>query len=182
MTHDPRDPAVLLLTGVQAAGKSTVAQALAERLPRSVHLRGDVFRRAIVGGRADMTPEPSAEAMAQLRLRYRLAATVADEYFAAGFTVILQDVVLGPELPAMVELICSRPRLVIVLAPRPEVVAGREAGRHKNAYGPFSVEGLDRLLREGTERIGLWLDTSDQTVDETVEEILARAWDEAVVR
>jgi adenylylsulfate kinase-like enzyme len=33
--------AVVLITGIQAAGKSTVAQALAERLPRSVHVRGD---------------------------------------------------------------------------------------------------------------------------------------------
>ena len=37
--------AVVLITGIQAAGKSTVAQELAERLPRSVHVRGDVFRR-----------------------------------------------------------------------------------------------------------------------------------------
>jgi uridine kinase len=35
--------AIILITGVQAAGKSTVAQSLAERLPRSVHVRGDVF-------------------------------------------------------------------------------------------------------------------------------------------
>jgi adenylylsulfate kinase-like enzyme len=34
--------AIVMITGVQAAGKSTVAQALAERLPRSVHVRGDV--------------------------------------------------------------------------------------------------------------------------------------------
>ena len=48
------DPRVILITGIMAAGKSTVAQHLAERLPRSVHLRGDVFRRMIVGGRAEM--------------------------------------------------------------------------------------------------------------------------------
>ncbi|WP_324193143.1 zeta toxin family protein [Nocardia nova] len=39
--------AVYLITGIQAAGKSTVAQALAERLPRSAHVRGDVFRRFV---------------------------------------------------------------------------------------------------------------------------------------
>ena len=48
--------AVILVTG-QAAGKSTVAQLLAERLPRSVHLRGDVFRKMIVSGGAGMTPD-----------------------------------------------------------------------------------------------------------------------------
>jgi chloramphenicol 3-O-phosphotransferase len=57
---DPRARAIVLITGIQAAGKSTVAQALAERLPRSVHLRGDLFRRLIVNGRADMTPRPTA--------------------------------------------------------------------------------------------------------------------------
>ncbi|MFG1708780.1 AAA family ATPase [Nonomuraea sp. M3C6] len=69
---------VVLITGISAAGKSTVAQALAERLPRSAHVRGDTFRRMVVGGRAEMTPEPSDEAMRQLHLRYRIAANAAD--------------------------------------------------------------------------------------------------------
>jgi len=86
-----RAQAIVLITGISAAGKSTVAQMLAERLPRSVHLRGDVFRRMIVGGRADMTSAPSEEAERQLSLRYRLTASVCDAYFDEGFTVIAQD-------------------------------------------------------------------------------------------
>ena len=49
------DPQIVLITGAMAAGKSSLAQALAERLPCSVHLRGDSFRRMIVSGRAEMT-------------------------------------------------------------------------------------------------------------------------------
>lgn len=169
------DPAIYLLTGIQAAGKSTVAQALAERLPRSAHVRGDVFRRFVVGGREEMTPEPSPEALAQLRLRHRLAAQAADAYAAAGFTAVLQDVVLGEMLPYLIEQIRTDPLYVVVLAPRPEVVERREAGRDKKAYGTFTVADLDAGLRGGTARIGLWLDTSDLTVAETVDEILARA-------
>lgn len=175
------NPAVILITGIQAAGKSTVAQELAARLPRSVHVRGDVFRRMVVGGRAEMTPTPSPEALDQLRLRYRLAAQVSDGYFASGFTVILQDVILGASLPEMVGLVQSRPLLVVVLAPRPEAIAEREAGRGKVAYGTFTIEQLDQALHDETPRIGLWLDTSAQTVAETVDEILARAWTEALV-
>lgn len=48
--HELRS-AVVLVTGVMASGKSTVAQLLAERLPGSVHLRGDGFRQMIVSGR-----------------------------------------------------------------------------------------------------------------------------------
>jgi chloramphenicol 3-O-phosphotransferase len=167
--------AVYLITGIQAAGKSTVAQALAERLPSSAHVRGDVFRRFVVGGRAEMSGEPSEEAMRQLRLRHRLTAATADEYAAAGFTAVVQDVVLGDLLPWMIEQIHTDPLYVVVLTPRPAAVARREAGRGKKAYGVFTVEQLDTVLHAETPRSGLWLDTTDLTVEETVEEILARA-------
>ncbi|MCW3840783.1 AAA family ATPase [Micromonospora yasonensis] len=171
-------PGVVLISGIMAAGKSTVAQSLASRLTRSVHLRGDVFRRMIVGGRAEMGAQLSPEAWRQLRLRYDLAAAAADRYAAEGFTVVLQDVVLGAALPAMVERIRHRPLAVVVLAPRAEVVAARERGRLKQGYGDWPVADLDAEFRADTPRIGLWLDTSAHTPDETVDEILARAWTE----
>lgn len=171
--------AVILVTGIQAAGKSTVAQLLAERLPQSVHVRGDLFRRMIINGRADMTPEPSDEAVRQLRLRYQLAAMVSDAYFQAGFTVILQDIVLGGYLAEMTAMIRSRPLFVIVLAPQISAIAAREQSRRKTAYGVWAIKQLDDLLRHETPRLGLWLDTSNQTAAETTDEILSRAWAEA---
>jgi chloramphenicol 3-O-phosphotransferase len=170
----------ILITGIQAAGKSTVAQLLAERFPRSVHVRGDLFRRMIVGGREDMTPEPSDEAVRQLRLRHRLTAATCDMYADAGFTAIAQDVILGEHLTETIALIRNRPLHVVVLAPSPDAIAVREAARDKVAYGRFTIGVLDEVLRSETPRTGLWLDTSAQTPDETVEEILAR-WDEAVI-
>lgn len=71
---------------------------------------------------------------------------------------------------------------VVVLTPRAQVVAERERLRAKTAYqadGP-TIDDLDRYIRAETPRIGLWLDSSDQTPDETVDEILARS-DEARV-
>jgi len=68
-------------------------------------------------------------------------------------------------------MIRTRPCLLVVLCPRPEVVAGREAARRKTGYGSWTIGALDRELR-ATERIGLWLDNSDQTPDETVAAIL----------
>ena len=145
---------VILITGIQAAGKSSVAQAVAERLDRSVHLRGDVFRTMIVNGRASMGPaDPPDEAVRQLRLRYRLAAQAADGYAEAGFTVVLQDIVLGGYLTEMVARDPDPPAVRRRVAPRPAVVAEREAARHlgrgKTAYKPGD-EGpaeLDAHLR-----------------------------------
>lgn len=179
MTSLP-EQAIVLISGIQAAGKSTVARLLAERLPRSAHLRGDLFRRMVVNGRADMTAEPSPEAIRQLRLRYRLLANACDAYFEEGFTVVAQDVILGKHLAEMVRMIRHRPLLVVVLAPQPWAVAAREAGRAKDAYRQWTIELLDRGLRHDTPRLGLWLDTSRQSPEETVTEILSRAWTEGV--
>ena len=70
--------AVYLITGPMAAGKSTVARLLASRFTRGVCLEGDLFRRSIVSGREDITPDASPEALEQLRLRYSLAAFAED--------------------------------------------------------------------------------------------------------
>jgi predicted kinase len=60
-----------------AAGKSTVAQLLAEQFPRAVHVRGDVFRRFVVTGGVEPTPSMPSAAMDHLLLRYRLAISTA---------------------------------------------------------------------------------------------------------
>jgi chloramphenicol 3-O-phosphotransferase len=171
--------AVFVITGIMASGKSTVAQLLSERFPAAAHVRGDVFRRMIVAGRREVTSEADPEALRQLDLRYRLAAATTDAYFEAGFSVIVQDIILGEWLPRFAGLIESRPLFVVVLAPRQEAVKAREASRSKTGYRAWTVERLDRVLREETPRLGLWIDSSGQTPEQTVEEILERAREEA---
>lgn len=175
------ESSIILITGIVASGKSTVAQSLAERLPRSVHLRGDVFRRMIVNGRVEMEAGYSEAAFDQLMLRYQIAAAVADAYCGAGFTVVYQDVIIGPVLANVVERLQRlRPLYVVVLCPSAEVVAEREARRDKVGYTSWSPVDLDNELRSNTPRLGLWLDTSAQTVYETVDAILARIEEAAV--
>ena len=108
MTH----AGAVVITGAMAAGKSTIAQGLPARLPRAVHVRGDVFRRMIVSGRAAMDAPLGEAARAQLRLRHRLAALVTDEYVRAGFTAVVQDLYLGDDLPDFLR------RLVVAETPR----------------------------------------------------------------
>jgi cytidylate kinase len=174
---------VVLITGISASGKSTVAELLATRFDRAAHVRGDNFRRMIVSGRALMTTELSPQARRQLELRYQLGAATADAYFGEGLSVIVQDVVLGADLQMYTHLIESRPLCVVVLIPRLDVVGIRERDREKSAYGSGRADpaALDAALRDLTPRLGLWLDSSDQTPEQTVEEIIDRAWLEARV-
>ena len=146
---------------------------LAQRFERGVHVDGDAFRRFVVAGRHEMTPDPTPEALEQLRLRYRIAAAAADAYANAGFAVVVDDVVAGEMLDEMVALIAARPLHVVVLLPRLEVVVARDAARAAGGYERFSPGRLFRLFAEETPRLGLWLDTSDQTPAETADAILA---------
>lgn len=175
-----RGGAVWLAIGVQAAGKSTVADGLARRFDRGVHVRGGQFSRWAVRGwvHAGDAGQPDA-ARRHLELRYRLSATVADEYGRAGFTTVVQDNVFGDDVVAWLSRISTRPRYLVVLRPSPAVVAERDDERRratgKVAYRPgeSTIADLDGFLDE-TPRIGLWLDTSSQSATETVDEILTR--------
>jgi len=161
-------PGCILITGIMAAGKSTIAQRLAEKLEKSVHLRGDSFRRMIVNGQVPIEPPLSDAAMAQLMLRYRLAALAADQYCAAGFTVVCQDIIIGPILNDVVALYRNWPLYVVVLCPDPGTVLQRDANRHKQTYANWTPHELDHELRTNTPQLGLWLDTTHLSISESV--------------
>lgn len=164
---------ILLITGVMASGKSTTAQAIAEQVTPSIHLRGDQFRRMVVGGRIEMSPEATPEALSQLRLRFEAAARVATLYSQAGFSVIYQDTIVGPVLSEVVELYRGWPLHVVVLSPRPEIVSERERERQKTGYSKFSVQELQAVLRS-TPRVGVWIDNSDLSVLETSRAVIQK--------
>jgi len=163
---------VIVITGAMAAGKSTVAELLAQQLPKSVHVRGDAFRKMVINGRADMTPNPSAAAVAQLQLRYDLASQTADRYAEAGFDAIVQDVIIGTELAGFISRVRTARRYLIVLSPSVSALEWREEQRAKAGYVHFSPGALDDVLRRETAQIGYWLDSSAQTPAETVADIL----------
>lgn len=165
-------PAVFLVTGPSAAGKTTVSELLAKQFERGVHLESDFFRRSIVSGGQEMTPDASEEALEQLRLRYRLGALAADTYVQHGFTVVLEDVVAGPMLTEYADAIESRPLQIVCLMPSIETLQSRETGRDSEGYTHFPLQALYDLFQKETPRIGLWLDTSGQTADETVQQIV----------
>jgi hypothetical protein len=101
--------------------------------------------------------------------------------------VVPQDILIGGDPVETVSAIRTRPMHVVVLAPRADVVQRRDAARRsqrgKLAHGPGdrSVIELDAQFRADTPTIGLWLDTSDQTIEQTADEVLARVFTDAAV-
>ncbi|MDF2801619.1 MAG: Chloramphenicol phosphotransferase-like protein [Anaerocolumna sp.] len=174
--------AIYVITGIMASGKSTVADALANRIENCVHLRGDIFRKMIITGREDMSEDPSIGALNQLDMRYSITAKAAIEYYNNDFSVVVQDNYLGEKLLSFLELLEPYPTYVIVLNPDIRSIEQREKMRGKKGYVGFTVDSLSKLFIEKTPRIGLWLDTSNMSIVETVDEILKRSEKEAKYR
>jgi hypothetical protein len=88
----------------------------------------------------------------------------------------LEDVVGDPLLDEYHAMISSRPCHVVVLVPSIEAVATREAGRADKGYvGRWTIQKHHDEFVATTPRLGLWLDTTDQLPEETVDEILRAA-------
>jgi chloramphenicol 3-O-phosphotransferase len=166
--------ALFVISGVSAAGKSTVARLLAQRFERGVCVPGDDIRTMVVSGRAEMRPDPDEEALRQLRLRYAGALAVADVYLRGGFEVVVEDVIIGAILADFLTMVPVREFHLVFLTPATATVESRERKRTQVGYGSdrFSVGGLQAVLREETDRLGLWLDTTALSPEETVDVIL----------
>ena len=178
---------IIVVSGMQGAGKSTVAAALARRFERGAHISADVLQKMILSGGVWPSAESidehgvvHGEAAHQLRLRLRNAVVLAGSFADAGITAIIDDIVIGARVEQLVEDVGGRPFYFVMLTPRFDVVRKREIGRGTELY--LRDGWMDAEIRERTKRIGLWLDTSDQTAEETADEIVRRLGEARVAR
>ena len=170
------EPTIIVVTGIQAAGKTTVAHLLAAQFGRGVHIEADALQRMIVSG-GEWVGEPgppTAEAARQLRLRLRNMCLLGKSFFDHGFSVVLDDIIIGERWGHLQEELQGYPFSLVVLAPQTDVVQDRDAHRGKPPLGARWAEYLDAELSKTMAGIGVWIDNSNQTPAETVDDILAR--------
>ena len=142
----PLQPAVLVISGIPGAGKSTISALVARRLERAAHIEAEVLQRFVASGGAWPDGQPHEEAMRQLRLRGRNVALLADSFFEAGITPIIDDVVIATRLDELRADLQSRPLLFVLLVPDLDAVRARNRERpNKNVFEAW--RHLDRPSR-----------------------------------
>jgi len=150
-----------------------VARALAARLDRGAHVEGEALWKMIVTGREMPERDLSGEAERQFELSIRNQCLLARSFAEAGFTPVLDFVVVTRyHLDAYRGYLRGGLLQLGVLAPRPEVVARRDAARAKGSTGDRFAR-LDATLREELAGVGHWVDSSELDVERTVEAMLA---------
>lgn len=165
-------PCAYLLTGLPGSGKSTVARALAARLPRAACIEADLLQAMLVSGGEWPTPAMSEEARRQLFLRARNAAALANSFASAGFVPVIDHIVISREqLAQFAAELRVRPFHLVVLAPPPETVLARNRLRPGKDVGQTWTY-LDTELRRELSGSGVWIDSADLSVDEVVERII----------
>ena len=108
-----------------------------------------------------------------------VASLLARSFYDAGFTAIIDDIIVGDRVPHLIEELGDLEFFFVLLAPSIEAVRDRERLRGTELWREW--EWLTESIPNTTSPIGLWLDSSHQTAEETVDEIMRRAWQEAPV-
>ena len=165
---------LLVLSGPPGAGKTTVAHRLVESAEPSVHLRGDDFWHWIERGRI---PPYLDGSQGQNEVVVTALGAAAAAYAAGGYFTVL-DAVLGPWL---LEPVAEPARQAgvhlhyVVLRPRLDVSVARATGRADDALrDPAPVRRMHEAFADLGPLETHVLDSSDLTVEETAQAVLAR--------
>jgi adenylylsulfate kinase-like enzyme len=181
MTSPP--PAVFVITGQLAAGKSTLARALLDRFPSGYHVDLDGIREMVSSGFAsplawsDETVRD--EITRQFGLAVQGAAALARVYHAAGFVVAIEG---GMEPRAIQRALADEEleaHLVgVILHPTLDVALRRNRDRTTKGFDTSVLDDVIREIDADLSRepiLGRWtrIDNGEESVGQTVERVLA---------
>jgi len=162
---------IYLITGPAGSGKSFVSKALAKRFERSAVIEVDKLRSLVISGYVKPWPH-NEEVDLQLSLAAKNACNIATNFLEKGFDVFIDDVVGRKLLEQYSEYFKDKNFKTLLLLPSLESLLKRFDERGDNEELRQRTIELHKRFFEKKDKLN-WqiIDSTDQTLDETVEEI-----------
>lgn len=158
---------IYVITGPAGVGKSTITNALAEKLEKCAVLEGDEIYHQVKSGCVSPWLEGN-----HVDLMWKNMLMLAENYLSAGFDVILNYIIYADDLEEIKSALSQYEIHFIVLMAERDTVAARDIARGEE----FAVNRVDKhiakFLSQGYGKYQ-FLHTDNKTIDEEVQEILS---------
>jgi len=166
---------IVLITGANGAGKSSVSSAVALKTGHCALIKVDDLRR-MEAGVSLKTPIQGDAAKLSTSLAIKNACALTSNFYESGLNVVVDCVTGGEDLKQYLDLLKDKPVKVFLLLPTLEVLLKRF-----NERG-----GANDILQKRTENLyakfiagkyssdWIVIDSSNQTLEETVDTIISK--------
>lgn len=131
---------IVILTGPPGAGKSTINEILAKKIPNSAIVSSDSLRDFVKNGHANRNDEDWER---QLYIGTDNTILLAKNFYKNGFNVFIDDILIGEKFYQYFDNLKECNLKIFLLLPNKEVVAKRDLER-----GVWAMKERALYLRE----------------------------------
>lgn len=174
---------IIFITGAPGAGKTTIGRHIAEKHPKSLHIKVDDLRQSVISGRVVPGNVWTDEMTSQHQLAKCTAIAMAKLYNANGYDVVIDDVCI-PEFfadqygelfnPAIAHHL---PLYKVLLMPQRAVLNERirqRGGPNAKIFIEHGAPWIYGYLEPMPKAGWIVIDSSNLTIEQTTEEVWQR--------